>query len=169
MARAIGAFERRLVTPSPFDAWLAGDDDALSDAAVAGLSTFMQVGCISCHMGPIVGGDRYQKLGLVKAFPTLDKGRYEVTGEETDLFVFKVPSLRNVAETGPWFHDGSMETLNHAIRAMAMHQLGRSLSDEEVASIAVFLESLTGSIDANYIALPALPASGPDTPGPDPS
>jgi cytochrome c peroxidase len=169
MARAIGAFERRLVTPSPFDAWLAGDDDALSDEAVVGLSTFMQVGCITCHMGPILGGDRYQKLGLVKPFPSLDKGRYEVTGEEADLFVFKVPSLRNVVETGPWFHDGSMVSLNHTIRAMAMHQLGRSLSDAEVASIAVFLESLTGTIDASYIAEPELPASGPDTPRPDPS
>jgi cytochrome c peroxidase len=169
MARAIGAFERRLVTPSPFDAFMAGDATAISEQAYAGLETFMDVGCITCHMGPAIGGDRYQKLGLVRAYPTKDLGRYNVTGREVDKMVFKVPSLRNVAKTGPWFHDGSMDTLDHAIRAMGMHQLGVKLDGEQVAAIAAFLESLTGTVDASYVAKPELPASGPKTPAPDPS
>jgi cytochrome c peroxidase len=129
----------------------------------------MDVGCITCHMGPAIGGDRFQKLGLVRAYPTQDVGRYNVTGREVDKKVFKVPSLRNVTKTGPYFHDGSMDTLDHAIRAMGMHQLGVALDDEQVAAITAFLESLTGTVDASYVAKPELPASGPETPAPDPS
>ncbi len=169
MARAIGAFERRLVTPGRFDAYLSGDAAALSDQELAGLVTFMDAGCITCHVGPAVGGTLFQKLGLVEAYPTEDAGRFDVTGNEADRQVFKVPALRNVAKTGPYFHDGSISSLDEAIRIMARHQLGRTLSGEEVASIRAFLESLTGEVDAAYTARPELPASGPDTPAPDPT
>ena len=169
MARAIGAFERRLVTPSRFDAFLEGQEAALTDEELAGLETFMNTGCITCHNGPTLGGGSYQKLGAVRPFETEDPGRFKVTGQEADRGVFKVPSLRNVAKTGPWFHDGTVTSLDEAIRLMAAHQLGRDLSDDEVRSIHVFLESLTGSVDPDYIAKPELPESGPDTPAPDPA
>jgi cytochrome c peroxidase len=169
MARAIGVFERRLLTPSRFDAFLEGQDGALSDDELVGLAAFMDAGCISCHNGPAIGGAVYQKLGLVRPFETADPGRFNVTGQESDRGVFKVPSLRNVAKTGPWFHDGSVESLDEAIGLMASHQLGRDLSDEEVESIQTFLESLTGTVDPEYVARPELPESGPQTPAPDPA
>ena len=98
-----------------------------------------------------------------------DVGRDKVTGDEADRFVFKVPSLRNIAKTGPYFHDGSIATLEEAIRLMGIHQLGVELNDEQVARIATFLATLTGVVDPEYIAAPELPESGPDTPAPDPS
>lgn len=167
--RAIGAFERRLVTPSRFDAFLEGDLDALSDAEVRGLQTFLDTGCIACHVGPTVGGTMYQKVGAVHPYPTEDVGRYAVTKEEKDRHVFKVPSLRNVAETAPYFHDGQVKTLEEAVRKMAYHQLGRELEDAQVAQIITFLESLTGRIDEEYVARPELPESSESTPTPDPS
>lgn len=169
MARAIGAFERRLVTPSRFDAFLEGEEGALDAAEVAGLATFLDTGCNFCHNGPVVGGNSFQKLGVIEAYETDDPGRFAVTGVEADRKVFKVPSLRNVEKTGPWFHDGSKKALDDAIRTMARHQLGRTLSDEQVKSIHGFLASLTGEVDVEYIAMPELPESGPETPAPDPS
>jgi cytochrome c peroxidase len=168
-ARAIGAFERRLVTSDRFDAFLEGNDAALTDTEVAGLEAFLDTGCTTCHMGPTVGGKLFQKIGLVEPYPTTDVGRFEVTKNEADRQVFKVPSLRNVEKTGPWFHDGSITTLDDAIRKMARYQLGKQLDDAQVASLHAFLASLTGSADAAYIAVPELPPSGPDTPAPDPS
>jgi cytochrome c peroxidase len=168
-AEAIGAFERRLVTPAPFDAFLAGDLAALSAEQRTGLRTFIDSGCTACHNGVAAGGALYQKLGLVKPYATADVGRAEVTGNEADRFFFKVPSLRNIAETGPYFHDGSVATLDAAIRLMAEHQLGRTLTDAQVGEIRSFLASLTGTLPAEYIAAPALPPSGPDTPAPDPT
>jgi cytochrome c peroxidase len=169
MANAIGAFERKLMTPSAFDAFLEGDDSALTDKEVAGLETFMDTGCITCHAGPTIGGQMFQKLGLVKPYGTEDAGRFEVTGNEADRGVFKVPSMRNVAQTAPYFHDGSIETLDNAIRMMAEHQLGKTLAPDEVTSIRVFLGSLTGKIDPLFTGAPKLPESGPDTPSPDPT
>ncbi len=169
MARAIGAFERRLTTPGRFDRFLQGDDEALSDAEVKGLETFLASGCTTCHMGPAMGGTMYQKLGLVHPYETEDVGREKVTGNEADRRSFKVPSLRNVAETGPWFHDGSLKDLGEVVRVMAWHQLGRELSEEEQTSIVAFLRALTGEVDATLVAKPELPESGPDTPAPDPS
>jgi cytochrome c peroxidase len=169
MARAIGAFERQLLTPSPFDAFLAGDDSALTEAQVAGLETFLSSGCPTCHVGPVIGGAMYRKMGLVKPYPTEDPGRQVVTGDEADLHVFKVPSLRNIAHTGPYLHDGSIESLEAVIRIMATHQLGIELSASQVASIRTFLDALTGEVDERLIARPELPASGPRTPEPDPS
>ena len=169
MARAIGAFERRLVTPSRFDAFLEGRDDALSDRELAGLETFVSAGCIQCHVGATLGGGSYQKLGRNVPYPTEDKGREEFTGDEADRYFFKVPSLRNVAKTGPWFHDGSIPVLAEAIRLMGKHQLGVDLTRRQLSDIAAFLGALTGEPDASFVAMPELPASGPDTPAPDPS
>ena len=169
MAIAIGAFERGLITPSRFDAFLAGDDTALTDQEVVGLQVFVGKGCVICHNGPAIGGGMYRKLGLAKPFPTEDPGRFNVTGREEDRHVFKVPSLRNVAKTGPWFHDGSIEGLDEAVTIMAHHQLGLTLTPQETSAIVAFLGALTGEVDADYVAKPELPPSGPDTPAPDPS
>ena len=169
MARAIGAFERRLITPGRFDAFMRGDLDALDATEQRGLATFMSVGCTTCHMGPAVGGTTYRKLGFIFPYATEDPGREKVTGDPADRHVFKVPSLRNVAETGPWFHDGSIESLEEVVRLMGYHQIGLRLEEEQVDDIVAFLRALTGEVDAKYIAKPALPPSGPDTPAPDPS
>jgi cytochrome c peroxidase len=168
-AKAIGAFERKLMTPGSFDAFLGGDTSALTDEQLAGLQTFLDTGCVTCHNGPAVGGGMYQKLGVVKPYATEDLGRYEVTKNEADKYVFKVPSLRNITQTGPYLHDGSIASLDEMIRIMGEHQLGKSLAPEEVASIHAFLRTLTGRVDASYVAKPTLPESGPDTPAPDPS
>ncbi len=167
-AAAIGAFERGLVTPSPFDAFLAGDAKALSAEQRQGLDTFMHTGCGTCHSGVGIGGGMYQKIGLVQPFDTSDPGRAAVTGSDADKFMFKVPSLRNITETGPYFHDGEVGTLDEAISLMATHQLGKTLTTAQVREIAAFLGSLKGPLPAGYIAKPELPASGPDTPRPDP-
>jgi cytochrome c peroxidase len=145
IGKAIGSFERTLITPSRFDTYLKGDEKALSEAEVAGAKLFVQTGCTACHMGATLGGQMYQKLGLVKEYDTKDLGRFEVTKNEADRKFFKVPSLRNVAKTGPYFHDGSVETLDKAVSLMAEYQLGKQLSQEQVASIVTFLGSLTGA------------------------
>jgi len=168
VGKAIGAFERRLLTPTPFDAFLAGDDNALTAAQLDGLETFLNAGCTTCHQGVGLGGGMYQKLGLVRDYPTEDPGRAAVTGNDADQHVFKVPSLRNVAETGPWFHDGSIDSLEEAIRVMGAVQLDRDLNHGEVVSIRAFFEALTGTPPA-VAAAPELPENGPDTPAPDPS
>lgn len=169
VGRAIGAFERRLLTPSRFDAFLEGQDSALTPPEIEGLAVFLDTGCTSCHNGTAVGGALFQKLGAVKPYPTQDPGRAKVTGNAADQGVFKVPSLRNVAQTGPWFHDGSLTSLNEVVVIMARHQLGRELDEAQAASLVAFLGSLTGAVDPQYIAKPELPPSGPQTPAPDPS
>jgi len=157
LARAIGAFERKLVTLSPFDEFLAGDDQALTTEQQEGLAIFLDTGCTVCHSGAVVGGQMYQKLGLVKPYPTSDPGRAKITGNAAEQGFFKVPSLRNVAKTAPYFHDGSIASLDQASRIMAEHQLGRTLSDTDVTKLVSFLESLTGSIDSEYTREPKLP------------
>jgi cytochrome c peroxidase len=169
VVRAIGAFERKLVTPSRFDDFVAGDDSALTPEEKRGLSVFIETGCTACHAGPLFGGQMYQKLGLVHPYETEDQGRMAVTRSESDRHFFKVPSLRNVAETGPYFHDGQVPTLDEAVRLMAWHQVGRELAPEDIEAIVTFLGRLTGRVDAELIARPALPESGPDTPAPDSS
>lgn len=167
MAEAIGVFESKLVTPSRWDAFLEGDRDALTDAEKRGFNTFVEAGCHACHAGPYMGGALYNKLGLVKEWPDIhDPGRYEVTGDESDRFFFKVPSLRNIVKTGPYLHDGSVDHIENMIAMMAEYQLGRELGDEEIASIKTFLGALTGEIPTDYIRKPELPPSGPDTPQP---
>jgi cytochrome c peroxidase len=157
IALSIGAFERKLVTPSPFDRYLAGDAKALTATQQQGLAKFIDTGCIICHTGPLLGGSMYQKLGLVKPYPTKDTGRAQATKNPADAGMFKVPSLRNVEKTHPYFHDGSLKTLPEAVRQMAEYQLGKNLSDDDVKLIVAFLGSLTGTIDAQYTAKPELP------------
>jgi cytochrome c peroxidase len=167
MALAIGAFERGLVTPSPWDAFLRGDQSALTDAQKAGFNTFAAVGCQWCHNGPYVGGAAYQKLGVMKPWPNQsDQGVYELSKAETDKMVFKVPSLRNIKKTAPYFHDGSVPSLDRAIRDMAVHQRGVTPSLAQVKSIEAWMDSLTGQIPASYIKPPELPRSTAQTPRP---
>lgn len=169
-ARAVGAFERKLVTPGKWDAYLGGDDAALTDDEKKGLKTFIAAGCTACHTGPYLGGHMYQKAGLVKPWPNqADQGRFEVTKAEGDRMMFKVPGLRNIARTSPYFHDGSVDDLGQAVRMMAEHQLGRPLTDEQAASIVTFLNALTGEIPKDYIQKPVLPPSTDATPKPDPN
>jgi cytochrome c peroxidase len=163
--KAVGAFERKLVTPSHWDDFLKGNKEALTAEQSKGFEIFAKAGCVTCHNGPAVGGMMYQKLGLVKAWPDLkDQGRFEATKVETDKFYFKVPSLRNISETGPYLHDGSVKTLEEMVSKMAEYQLGKALTPVETTSIVTFLKSLKGEIPAEYIAKPKLPESGPNTP-----
>ena len=163
--KAIGAFERTLVTPSPFDAYLAGNSTALSPAQEAGLREFVQLGCPACHNGVGIGGGMFQKFGLVEDYwkatgsTEIDKGRFDVTHNPADTYFFKVASLRNVARTPPYFHDGSVHTLPEAVRVMARVQFGRTLTDAQAASIVTFLESLTGTLPAEFTTLPELPTA----------
>ncbi len=163
-AKAVGAFERTLVTPSTFDAFLAGDDKALTGQEKIGLETFMEVGCTTCHSGAYVGGQMYQKFGLIEPYEkytkseTVDQGRFTVTKDESDRYVFKVPVLRNVANTPPYFHDGSVDSLETAEWIMGKVQLGKDISKEELGNIAAFLKSLTGNIPEDALKLPILPS-----------
>jgi cytochrome c peroxidase len=168
MAKAIGAFERNLMTPSRWDALLNGDRAALTPEELVGLKTFLDTGCQACHNGAVLGGTSYQKLGAVKPFPGLsDPGRFKVTKSEADKGSFKVPSLRNVEKTGPYFHDGKEASLDKAVRDKAEYQLGKKLTDAEVQQIITFLKVLTGKIDPEYIKKPDLPKSTATTPKPD--
>jgi cytochrome c peroxidase len=167
VGRAIGAFERALITPGPLHKLLAGDETALTDQEKRGMALFVTTGCTTCHYGPAIGGERYAVMGQVEPYPGLtDEGRFIVTGDEADMFVFKVPSLLNIAETGPYLHDGSVSDLAEMVRIMAKYQLGRELTDAQVTDIVAFLNALTGEIPTDYIVVPEFPESGPDTPGP---
>ena len=169
-AKAIGAFERKLVTPSPWDKFLKGDDDALNAAQKEGLSAFMEAGCGACHNGAYMGGGLYQKVGLVNPWDNdKDLGRFDVTKKDEDKMMFKVPSLRNIEHTGPYWHDGSEPDLASAVKKMAHHQLGKTLTDDQAQSIVVFLGALTGPLPTEYIQAPELPESTDKTPKPDPS
>ncbi|MFN8577187.1 MAG: cytochrome-c peroxidase [Candidatus Sericytochromatia bacterium] len=145
LRQSIAAFERTLVTPSRFDKYLKGDINALTVSERQGLRTFVNKGCISCHNGVAVGGGMFQKFGVVNPYQfQKDLGRFEVTKKEEDKYVFKVPSLRNVANTSPYFHDGKVKTLKEAIKTMGKTQLGLNLTAQEINSIETFLKSLTG-------------------------
>jgi cytochrome c peroxidase len=166
-AKAVGAFERKLVTPSRYDAWAKGDDKALTEEEQKGALLFMQTGCMSCHNGPLLGGGSFQKVGAVRPWPNQnDHGRKDVTKADTDDMLFKVPSLRNVEKTAPYFHDGQTAKLEDAVKMMAAHQLGKDLADAEVASLVAFLKTLTGDLPATLVAEPAALPSGPKTPKP---
>ncbi len=148
---AIATFERSLLTPSRFDRYLKGDEKALSETEQKGYQLFKSYGCIACHQGVNIGGNMFQKFGALNDYFTVrgnltkaDLGRFNVTQKEADRHVFKVPSLRNVALTAPYFHDGSAESLEAAIEVMFRHQLGRTAPDEDKALIAQFLKTLTG-------------------------
>lgn len=152
MEKAIGAFERTLIIPSKFDDYLKGNAGGLSLTEKQGLKTFMDVGCTTCHTGSLLGGNMFQKFGVhfnyweyTKSDP-IDEGRAKETDNDADEYMFKVPSLRNVAETYPYFHDGSVDHLEDAVRIISKVNLNRDLTDEEVASIMVFLKALVGEI-----------------------
>ncbi|MCC6809780.1 MAG: c-type cytochrome [Deltaproteobacteria bacterium] len=157
VANAIGAFERLLVTPSRWDKFLKGDKNALTAEEKIGFNKFNDTGCVACHSGVFVGGAMYQKMGLVKPYESKDLGRFEVTKQESDKMMFKVPSLRNVEKTGPYFHDGAVATIEDATKLMAKHQLGRELSDADTAAIVAWMKTLTGEIPEKLIARPELP------------
>ncbi|MFC4763655.1 cytochrome-c peroxidase [Dyella koreensis] len=169
--KAIAVFEATLTTPNaPFDKFLRGDANALTAAQKEGLRTFMDKGCIACHRGVNAGGEMYAKFGLVKApgkeiRPDADKGRQAVSKSPDDAFVYKVPTLRNIVLTAPYFHSGKVRDLGEAVRIMGETQLGQALSDADVSSIVMFLGSLTG--DQPKVSYPELPPSGPATPAPD--
>jgi len=168
MAKAIGAFERLLVTPSRWDKFLEGDKSALTDAEKAGFMKFSNSGCVSCHNGALVGGSNYQKLGVAKPWPhTKDPGRFKVTKVEHDKMVFKVPSLRNIEKTWPYMHDGATKSLEDAVALMGDYQLGGNVSRADAAVISTWLKTLTGEPPASLIAKPKLPASTARTPKPN--
>lgn len=159
VGRAIGAFERGLVTPSRWDRYLEGDKSALTPEEAEGLRVFTNVGCMVCHTGEFVGGSMFAKVGAVESWPNqADQGRYEVTKKDEDKMFFKVPTLRNVAKTAPYFHDGSVATLADAVRVMGRHQLGLDLAPGEINAIVAWLGALTGELPSAYIKEPARPA-----------
>ncbi len=167
---AIAAFEATLITPNaPFDQYLRGEADALSAEEKEGLQLFIEKGCASCHNGIGVGGGMYSPFGVVEKpgadiLPPADKGRFEVTKTADDEYVFKVPTLRNIGLTPPYFHSGQSWDLKQAVGVMATSQLGENLSDDQIEKITVFLQSLTG--EQPEVTYPILPPSTVETPKP---
>ncbi|MBP7283077.1 MAG: cytochrome-c peroxidase [Leptospiraceae bacterium] len=143
LAKAIAAFERTLKTSDRFDEWVNGNFKAITPAEEKGLATFIEVGCTGCHYGAALGGTSFRKLGERNPYETKDLGRFNVTKNESEKYFFKVPSLRNVLLTAPYFHDGSITTIEDAVKKMGYHQLNKDLSDEEIKSIVAFLGTLT--------------------------
>lgn len=169
VTKAIATFEETLATPnSRFDKWLKGDKKALSAQEIAGYELFKDSGCTACHNGSAAGGNTYQKMGLVEPYKTTSaaEGRVAVTKDEADRFFFKVPTLRNVELTYPYFHDGEAVTLSSAVDTMGRIQLGKVFTAEENAKVVAFLKSLTG--DQPDFKLPILPPSNESTPLPHP-
>lgn len=158
--KAIATFERELLTPSRFDQYLNGDKKALSLQEKRGLSTFINVGCTTCHNGVAIGGSSFQKFGVYGNYwdytksSKIDDGRYNVTKLEANKYQFKVPSLRNIEKTAPYFHDGSINDLGKAVEIMAKAQLNYDLNEEEKNNLVAFLKSLTGSVPAEYQKAP---------------
>jgi cytochrome c peroxidase len=163
-AKAMGAFERTLVTPSQFDSFLKGDITALNGQEKRGLRTYMEAGCIMCHFSPYLGGQVYQKSGIFGPYwnytksESIDEGRYVVTKNEADKYVFKVPINRNVEKTAPYFHDGAVDKLEDAVWIMGKIQLGKDLNKAQVEEVVAFLKSLTGKIPEDALRVPLLPA-----------
>jgi cytochrome c peroxidase len=169
VTQAIAEFEKTLVTPnSRFDQWLLGDKQALSETELAGYKLFKESGCVGCHNGEAVGGNSFQKMGLMEPYKATSpaEGLSAVTGKDADRFKFKVPTLRNVEMTYPYFHDGEAETLTEAVDVMGRLQLGKKFSDKENAQIVAFLKTLTG--DQPAFMMPILPPSTDKTPEPHP-
>jgi cytochrome c peroxidase len=170
VANAIGTFERGLLTPSRWDKFLKGDRATLTAEEIAGFNAFTTAGCQTCHAGALLGGNLYQKLGVAKPYPDAsDPGRFKVTKSEGDRMMFKVPSLRNIEKTGPYYHNGKVVPLEEAVAQMGEYQLGKPLGPAEVKSIITFLKTLTGDVPAEYIKKPELPKSTPQTPKPQES
>ena len=162
---AIGAYERMLISAAPFDAYLKGDQKAIDDTAKRGLAKFIATGCAGCHSGLMIGEGMYQKFGIVEPYwnalgyaeDKADKDRFVDTKDAADTYIFKVQSLRNVAVTPPYFHDGSVTALGDAVRVMARVQLGKKLPDTDVSDIVAFLNTLSGSVPEDFRNLPNLP------------
>ena len=170
MAKAIEAFEATLTTPSRFDHYLNGDLEALTDAERTGLETFVAKGCAACHGGINLGGSNYYPFGVMQrpgadVLPPGDKGRFAVTQSASDEYVFRSPTLRNVAITAPYFHSGVIWELGDAVALMGSAQLGADLTADERAGIVVFLTALTG--DQPRVEYPVLPPHTAATPRPD--
>ena len=163
--KAVGAFERTLATPNAFDGFLSGNVEELPGPGQAGLAAFMETGCAGCHNGATVGGRMYAKFGVTEDYwkltgsPTHDQGRFAVTRDQADMYVFKVPPLRNVEMTAPYFHDGSVARLPDAVRIMARVQLGKTLDDARTGRLISFLHALTGPVPPEALAVPLAPAS----------
>ena len=158
VGRAIGAYERKLATPGRWDSFLRGEPGALSTSEKEGLRTFLAVGCMVCHTGPLIRGTMFERAGVVEPWPDQsDPGRMAITKSEADRMMFKVPTLRNVARTAPYFHDGSAATLPEAVRKMGRHQLGVELTSREVDAITTWLRSLDGDLPAVLVTKPNLP------------
>jgi len=169
VTEAIAEFEKTLVTPNDrFDQWLQGYTDAITAQELAGYQLFKSSGCVACHMGPAIGGTSFQKMGLVAPYETKNEaqGVAGITGKDADRFKFKVPTLRNVELTYPYFHDGEAATLTEAVDIMGRLQLGRKFEKTELEQIVAFLKTLTG--DQPSFALPILPPSTDTTPRPVP-
>ncbi len=170
--KAIAVFEATLITPgAPFDRFLKGEANALSPSQKEGLTLFMDRGCASCHNGINIGGSMYAPFGVVEKpgaeiLPPADKGRFVVTKTASDEYVFKVPTLRNIALTAPYFHSGQVWDLQQAVAVMSASQLGIQLSADDVKKITAFLDALTG--DQPKVTYPILPASTGATPQPQP-
>ncbi len=144
---AIAEFEKTLITPNaPFDKYLRGDKNAISQKAKTGYEIFKSKGCIACHHGINLGSNMYARFGLLKNIKDSNLGRYEITREESDKYLFKVPTLRNIALTAPYMHDGRYDTLEDVVKFMSYYQLGKMISDKEIDSIVAFLKTLTGEI-----------------------
>lgn len=158
---AIAEFERSLITPSPFDDYLKGDDNAISNEQKKGYALFQSYGCIACHQGINFGSNMMQKFGALKAYfddtneRTVDRGLYNRTQNEAHRNVFKVPTLRNVEHTAPYFHDASAKTLDEAIKIMGLNQLGRQIPDKDRMYIQAFLTSLSGTLNVQPLTPPA--------------
>lgn len=156
VAKALAEYQRSLTTPAPFDEYLNGDLTALSEQQKKGIAAFINLGCVSCHNGPAIGGKSLQRFGITKNYWDVtgsiekDPGRFALTQLESDRNVFKIPSLRNVEKTGPYFHDGSAPDLKTAIKWMAHLQLDREVDPEDIENIEAFLKSLTGRAPANF-------------------
>ena len=162
---AIGLFERGLITPSRWDRFLKGDQTALTAEEQSGFNRFLTTGCDTCHSGALVGGNAFQKLGVLKEYPDVsDPGRYQVTRNQNDRMYFKVPPLRNVAKTGPYFHTGKVATIEDAVKQMGEYQTGKQLAAADTAAIVTWLKTLTGEIDGAYIKQPELPKATSRTP-----
>ena len=169
VTEAIAEFEKTLVTPNDrFDQWLQGYTNAITEQELAGYQLFKSSGCVACHMGPAIGGTSFQKMGLISPYETKNdaQGLAGVTGIDADRFKFKVPTLRNVELTYPYFHDGEAATLAEAVDIMGRLQLGRTFEKTELEQIVAFLKTLTG--DQPSFALPILPPSTDTTPRPAP-
>lgn len=163
MRNSIAAFERTLLTPGKFDKFLGGDLTALSDQELKGCKAFIETGCTACHMGPLLGGNMFQKYPLFGTHKELtgsavdDLGKMAATKTEADKYFFKVPSLRNIAETWPYLHDGSVKELDKTVQIMAKGQLNKELTPEQTGDIAAFMKALTGEIPTDAKVVPVMP------------